>query len=229
LALALVSCAKPAFTEAVRARFGLAPRDMERIQFFTSRDIVLQREIGDQSKTLSANGLSIREGVRIEEIEIPAHTPGVALRVEGDYMLISFSREHPDRALWFALKRTDDKIVLPDAHDFELVHLENPFVEPGPFKPHWSKGFLVSYAGQKYHVVDGSTWSAHLLYDLDESFAKDKVRQQPPGWRLSDGVPRPSAPAVSASVTFGAEPSPSTPPTSAAPPLDGGAGTDAGK
>ena len=183
----------------------------------------MQREVGDQSKSGSASGLQIRGGVRIEEIEIPEHTPGVALRVEGDYILVSFSRQHPERALWFGLKKTDDHAVLTDAHDFELVHLENPLVEQGPFHPLWSKGFLVTYAGQKYRVVDGQAWSAHLLYDLDESFAKEKVREEPPGWRLADG-PVPQLPQLAAPTGVGA--SASIAPATVA--TDAGADRDAG-
>jgi len=208
LAIVLFACAKPAFTEAIRHRYALGPQDVRKMQFYTSDEIVLRREIGDQEKTTADHSLTIRNGVHIEEVVIPAHTPCVALRVEGDFILASFSQQHPERALWFGLKKTDDASPLPDARPFELVQLDNLATDTGAFRPDYSKTFLVSYAGQKYRVVDSLMWNTHLLFDMDESFAKERVREEPPGWRLSEGPVPHQAPASSQAPAAAASPAP---------------------
>jgi hypothetical protein len=190
LALALSACAKPAFTRAVRDRYALADSDVRRIQFYTSEEIVLQREITEQTKSISSNELVVRDGVRIEEIVIPARTPGVALRVEGDYLLVGFARQRPDLALWFALARSDSA-PSPELRRYQLAELENTRDEAAPFQPRWATGFLVSWGGARYRVASGR--GAYLLYEMEASFAREKSRQKAPGWRLSDGVPASSS------------------------------------
>ena len=192
-AVVLSGCGKPAFTMAVRERYNLAPVDMRRLQFYTSGEIVLRRELPTVQRGTSGNTLLMSDGVVVEEIVIPMKTPGVALRVEGDFLLISFSREHPDRALWFTTKKEGEEVIPLDDKQYTLVHLENGAAEPPPFEPRYSKGYLLSYGGYSYQLADGKMWGVHLLYD-EGSFAQKRVVREPPGWKLSDGVPPAPAP-----------------------------------
>lgn len=186
----LAGCAKPAFTEAVRVRYGFTDAELKRLQFYTSDKIVLRREVIEQKRAASENALAIRDEVRIQEVVIPAGTPGVAIRVEGDAILVSFSREHPNRALWFGLKkRADGESTEPLR--YELLPIEVGAETSGDDNPRYAKGFLVTYGSEKYHVADGKMWSVHLLYELDEKFADNVVREKAPGWRLSEGTSRP--------------------------------------
>lgn len=207
-AAAIAACGKPVFTETVRQRYGLERNDFRRVQFFTSDDIVLRREVLAQEKSEHGGELVVRGGVRVEEVVIKKHTPCVALRFEGDYLLVSFSRQVPDRSLWFGIKRKDDSPVV-DSRKYQLVALDNPREESVPFAPQFAKGFLVSYGGKKYQIADGAMWDAHLLYEIVESFADERVQEKPPGWKLTDGIPPaqppppqppPSAPAPNGST-----------------------------
>lgn len=207
-----VGCGSPAWSEAVRARYSLSSEEVRRVQFFTSGEIVLRREVGGQEKVVGNDGLQVRDDVRVEEIVIPAKTPCVALRVERDHILVSFSRRHPDQALWFGVKPGDSSLA-PEARRFELVPLANALVESGPFNPEVSKGFLLTYGGKKYRLADGKGWTVHLLYQIDEQFEKDRTREEPDGWRVRDGV-TPKVPSASAPSAL-----PALPP----PPSDGGA------
>ena len=193
-------CAKPAFTEAVRDRYGLTLGELRRVQFFTSDEIVLRRELAAQDKGVTGNELMIRDGVRVEEVVIPKHTPGVAIRFERDAVLVAFSRVNPDRALWFAIKRGDEDGGSPELRRYQLVAFDVPAPDAA-FEPQIAKGFLVSYGGNKYQVVDGAMWDVHLLYKINESFSTQKVQQSPPGWKLTDGLPPPfpASPAPSGS------------------------------
>ena len=188
LALAVSGCGLPAFTEAVRDRFGLGAADVRRVQFFTSGEIVLRREVTAQGKGVARHELELVSAVRIEEVIIARRTPCVAVRVEPNFILCGFARQRPDRSLWFAIKKLDDTIAT-DERRYELVHLENTADEPRPMVPRYSKGFLVNYAGHQYQVADGFAWNVHLLYELKESFEKERVRERPDGWKLDEGPP----------------------------------------
>lgn len=182
-----VGCSKPALTNAVRDRYGLTDADVGRLQLYTSDTIVLRREMVVQKRDESEKALAIRDELKVEEVVIPAGTPGVAIRATGDAILVSFSREEPDRALWFGLKkRADDGSDEPLR--YELMPLEGDEEASGEDRPTYAKGFLVRYGSKKYHVADGKMWRVHLLYDLDAEFADEVVREKAPGWRLSEGT-----------------------------------------
>ena len=209
LLLSGVSCSKPVLTDSLRERYALNEADLRHVQLYTSEEIVLRREITGQDKSLSGSELRIRDGVRVEEVVIRAKTPCVALRVEGLFMLVGFSPQRPDLSLWFALNTKGE--APPEGRRYEVAALANPPNDPAPFTPVYAKGFLVTYGGQKYRVADERSWGVHLLVDLEESFARDRVRQEAPGWRLSD-KPVPSSP-----------PSPASAAPTATPPRDAGA------
>jgi hypothetical protein len=215
-AILTVGCGQATFTRAVRDRYGLSAEDVGRLQFSTSEEIVLQREISVQKKERRGSELAIEDGVRIEQIVIPAHTPGVALEVVPSFILVSFSRQTPGHALWFGLGPSGPDDGTPtDTRPFLLATLENEPVDAPPFAPRWSKGFLVTWGGEKYRVAHGR--GAFLTYDMDESFASEKVKQQPPGWRLTEGVPAvktpPTPPTPSVEPAPSGAPLPATIPT----------------
>ncbi len=238
LAILGVSCVKATYTQSVRDRFGLSAQDLGRLQFFTSQEIVLQREVSLQNKERRGAELAIQDGVRIEQVVIPGGTPCVAIEVEPDLSLVSFARQSPGHALWFGSAfgtaagsasgttsasasgptLVSDDTLSPDSRPFSLVALENQPGEPAPFVPRPSKGFLVTWGGQKYRIASGR--GAYLTYELDESFAREKVKQEPPGWRLSEGVPSVATPAAASSTALvpappgsaSAAPAPAPPP-----------------
>jgi hypothetical protein len=186
-------CGKPAFTLAVRDRYSLGPADMQRLQFFTSGEIVMRREISSQQRASAGNELVVRDGLTVEEVVIPMRTAGVALRAEGDFLLISFSREQPERALWFEAKRRGEELMPLEERRYELVHLENAASEPPPFEPRYSKGYQLTYGGHQYQIADKKMWDVHLLYE-EYTASRRRVREEPPGWKISDGVPPEQAP-----------------------------------
>jgi hypothetical protein len=213
LALLAASCSHAVYTQGVRDRYDLTNADVGRLQFYTSEEIVLQREVSLQSKEQHDGALAIEDGIRIEQIEIPSGTPGVALEVQPGFILVGFSRKSPDLALWFGVEPAGDAGA--DTRPFKLVTLENKLSDPPPFVLRWSKGFLVTWGGQAYSVASGR--GAYLTYKMDESFAREKVKQEPPGWKLSEGAPTIKAPAAASSASASAPPpSPSSPAPTAA-------------
>lgn len=214
--IAISGCSKAAFTQGVREQFGLTREDLRRIQFFNSDTIVLQREVEAQSRSLKDNELVMRGGVLVEQVKVSERTPCVALRVEGDFMLMGFSPKDPRAALWFRAQRDDDLERAPERR-YELVALDNPLVESGAFEPRYSKGFLVTWGGAEYHVTAGR--EAYLLYDLDHDFERDMVEQSAPGWRLSEQA-APRTPAGEVTPPLQPTPQQSAPPDAGLPDYD---------
>jgi len=192
LALALcwcAGCAKAPFTTSVLERYGLNANDLGRVQFFTSEKIVLERELSQQVRVRDGNELRFQDDTQTMVVEVSERTPCVVLRVEGDYLLLGFSPKDLNAALWFAAQRVDDSEGRTNDRRYVLVALENTYDETtAPWTPRFSKGFLISWSGEKYHVASGR--DAYLLYQMADDFEQRKVEQSPPGWRLSDRAPK---------------------------------------
>ena len=97
LAIAVVtllsSCApKVPFTQTIRNEHRLSNEEMQQLQFYVSRDIVLQRgETKDTEKATDQGELTITDGKYVEEVRIPANTPGVVEKViDNSKIAVSF-------------------------------------------------------------------------------------------------------------------------------------------
>jgi hypothetical protein len=185
LGLMAAACSRPpVLTDSLRERYALGEADLRRVQLFTSDEIMLRREASAEERSIGGAELRVRGGVYEEEIVIPAKTPCVALRTEGTYVLVGFTPQHPELSLWFALDTKSDPSA--EGRRYLLAPIANAYDAPSPLVPETSKGFLVTYGGRKYRVADARSWSSHLLVDLEESFRKNRVRQEPPGWKLEE-------------------------------------------
>ncbi len=208
-------------TDSLRERYALGEADLRRVQLFTSDEIVLRREAAAEERSIGGAELRVRGGVFEEEVLIPARTPCVALRTEGTYVLVGFTPQRPDLSLWFSLDTKSDPSA--EGRRYLLAPIANAYDAPSPLVPETAKGFLVTYGSKKYRVADARSWSSHLLVDLEESFKKNRVRQEPPGWKLDE------APGGSVRVKAGASappapPAPSAPSAPSLSPADAGQG-----
>ncbi len=78
-----------------------------------------------------------------------------------------------------------------DETPYTLVALENTLDEPGPFAPRYAKGYQLTYGGKKYQIGHERMWDVQLLYK-EGNFDHDKLREQPPGWKVTDAPPPPA-------------------------------------
>ncbi len=191
LALGCVGgCAKAPFTTTVLESYGLSRADLTHVQFFTSERIVLEREVSTQAHERHGAELRLQDDTRTEVVVVSERMPCVVLRVEGDYLLLGFSPKDMRASLWFRAEAYDEGSEAE--RRYVLTALENSHDEGiHPFEPRFSKGFLVSWAGSKYHVVSGR--GAYLLYQIARD-DRDRVEVSPPGWRLSERAPPQAAP-----------------------------------
>lgn len=197
LVLAVASCSKPpVLTDSLRERYALTESELRRVQLFNSDEIVLRREIAAEERSVSGAELRVRGGVQEEDVIIPARTPCVALRVDGNYVLVGFEPGDPSKSLWFALDTKSEPSA--EGRRYLLAPIANPPDAPSPLQPVVAKGFLVTYGGKKHRVADARSWGAHLLVDLEESFKRNRVKQEPSGWKLDE---KPNVPSLRVTVS----------------------------
>ena len=80
IALFMSSCAnlKP-FTQGLYDEYEWSERELKRIQYYLSEDIILRRQVSKGSKEIISGEIKIIDGKKVEEVRIPKGTPGVLL------------------------------------------------------------------------------------------------------------------------------------------------------
>ena len=76
--------------------------ELKKIQFYTSDDIVLYRELSKGESKIVSGEIKIRNGKKVDEVVIKEGTPGVLIfRPREDKFAISFEANNDDRFLIF--------------------------------------------------------------------------------------------------------------------------------
>lgn len=149
LSLAIMSCSPQYtyFTQALHEKQKWSQDDLQRIQFYTSDDIVLTRTISDGETKITEGKIRIINGKKVQQIVIRAKTPGVlVIMPKEDRFGISF--EDDDQAyLMFG----------PNPKYYERFALLAKDWERDRGKVH--------YKGQLYDVDNSSAFAA-LMVDL---------------------------------------------------------------
>lgn len=126
---------------------GWGSQDVERIQFYTSNDIVLYRDaVGSQTK-IENGSIKIKDGRKVEEIVIKAGTPGIAVW------------QSEDQRYGVSFDTSDEQFLTfgPNPDKRKRYHL---------MASDWDgKIGYVTYNGQKYKTNTQSA-EAILLVDL---------------------------------------------------------------
>ncbi len=80
-----------AFLHDFRAPGRLSPKQVEGLQFFVSDDLVLRRQVDTSEHAVTRDhAYRFVDGEMIEEIRIPAGTPGLVVKVEPERLWVSF-------------------------------------------------------------------------------------------------------------------------------------------
>jgi len=152
LLMSLTSCSKKLtpYTERLQDDFEFSTDDLQRIQFYLSEDIVLQRNLGLEETRITEGRIQVVDGREVEQIIFKKGTPGVLVFSPKDRRLaISFEEGGDDKYLMFGPnKRAGGRYVL--------------------LAKEWrNKLGKVSYNGKTYTTTNRSAYSA-LLVDLDK-------------------------------------------------------------
>ncbi len=125
------------FTDNLYRNSGWSERDLRKIQFYVSRDIVLQRKIDDTKGSVIEGGrIRVIKGSSFEEIVIRSGTPGAFLfSPDGKRLAISFENGKDPRFLMFGPHEKRDGAYVLLASDWDkdtgaVTYGETSYVTP---------------------------------------------------------------------------------------------------
>jgi hypothetical protein len=81
------------FTKALRQRIANSNIDIKKVQFFVDQKLILRRTLGNEKAEVQSGVILFEKGAYINEIIIPAFTPGICEFVNGDRLKISFEKQ----------------------------------------------------------------------------------------------------------------------------------------
>ncbi len=135
------------YTDAMKKKYSWGENEIKRIQFYLSREVVLQRQITNGSTEIVQGKIKTVKGKKVDEIIIPAGTKGVVTDIpRQDKLLVSFE-VGDDHYLSFG--------VNPNATEKYMLLASDWKNEMG----------RVHYAGNEYYTDPDSKY-AYLLVDL---------------------------------------------------------------
>jgi len=144
------------FTQDLQEENSWSERELSKIQFYVSRDIVLYRDFKSGESKIEDGKVKVVNGRKVEEVIISKGTPGVmVLNPKSDRIAVSFEGGNDDRFLMFGPNpKFGDKYVL--------------------LAKEWKKrGGTITYDGRSYFTDSSSAYSA-LMIDL-KKIKKTKV------------------------------------------------------
>ncbi|HEY4121950.1 MAG TPA: DNA-directed RNA polymerase [Byssovorax sp.] len=201
------------FTHELRDRHNLSSADLKNLQFYVSTKVTLRREVESGSREITGNHkLLLVSGKQIEEVVLEEKTPGVALEVGSNRILVSFER---GSALVFAPPGTEAPVAwtAPRAPRWSdgsnggfvpiggfapangFAEAPNAFPadeaprqvwhtgETGPYALVVTPSNQVVYQGKVWDVVDGGA-NATLMIDAEALDHVETTRKVAPGVRL---------------------------------------------
>lgn len=151
------------YSNALREQNGWSDAQVKKIQFYTSREIVLQRQLSQGETVISGGKIRMKDGKKIEEIIIQRGTPGIATSIPSkDRIEVSFEKDD-NHFLRFGINPNANK-------KFTLLASE------------WNNGIgKVSYNNQAYYTSPDAAFTA-LLVDL-RKIQKTELNQRVAGGR----------------------------------------------
>ncbi|MCB0704984.1 MAG: hypothetical protein KDC34_06730 [Saprospiraceae bacterium] len=155
------------FTQELYEEYGWTDAELQKIQFYLSRDIVLHRQVSTGTTEIISGEIKIVDGKEVEEIIIREGTPGVFMfSPKSNRLAVSFDDGSDERFLMFGPNPKQN----------------NRFVLLGS---EWDRrSGKVSYEGQTYWV-DADVAYASLMVDL-KKISKTKVKSHTAAGRRID-------------------------------------------
>lgn len=155
------------FTVSTKKQIEESGVDVTQVQFYNSEEIVLARQISKEEVKVAEGKVRIENGKNIEEIIIPANTPGVCELNNEKTLKVSFDTGD-GKALPFLVERRGDMVV------------EGSYFKIGAKE--WTRSMRgrkvgkVDYEGKMFNLVRGA--EARLMIDksvLNKVDRKTKV------------------------------------------------------
>ena len=157
--LSMTACSRLTyFTSDLYDRYNWSEDELQRIQFYLSDEIVLQRRLTKGTKEIIAGDVKIVDGERVEIVKIPKGTPGVVEYMpDKKRMAIKFEEGEENNLMFGPNPKMDDRFML--------------------LASEWRRNSgIVHYNGKKFRTKAGSQLAA-LMIDLKKVTQRDtKVR-----------------------------------------------------
>lgn len=116
MAMGLLTSCSPTytyFTKGLYEQEKWSEEDLMRIQFYVSRDIVLQRAVSAGETSIAEGKIIVRNGQRIEQVVISAGTPGVLVMMpREDRFAISFEEDNEAFLMFGPNAKYEDRFAL---------------------------------------------------------------------------------------------------------------------
>jgi len=80
------------FTRDLKQKLEVQNIDLKEVQFYVDQKLVLNRNLGSQDVTVKSGVVKLSNGKYINEVVIPALTPGICMGTENDRVLVSFEK-----------------------------------------------------------------------------------------------------------------------------------------
>jgi hypothetical protein len=168
--LSIAGCApqRVAFTQGIRTHYGLGSEELKNLQYYVSSGITLQRDFRREEGEISKSHKFVtKEGGLLEEVVIPAGTPGIATEVGETSLAVSFES---GSSLIFGSPPTD----LDPERKYKLS----------------AKGWTdyygeIVYDGKIFYAVEGSG-RAYLEVGVESLDAVEKKKKVLPGMTLPE-------------------------------------------
>lgn len=157
------------FTNEDKVKYNLTEERIKKLQFFVSRDIMLQRgERTDEAQEFDKDGkLIISSSATLDEIYIKEGTPGVVVKVlDENKVAVSFDATDDNKYLVFGDPNNRGRYNLMGAE--------------------WNNGKgKINYGGKVYYVMPGGA-SAYLKYKMKKSNASTKSQSEAKGRKVNN-------------------------------------------
>jgi len=163
VACSALSCSKSLspFTEQLRTINNWNDRDLKKIQFYNSDDILLTRELSKADTDIVKGKIVMENGVRLEQVLIEKGTPGVAVfSPKKDRIAVSFESDDDLYLMWGPNPKFRDQYMLM-------------------FKERNRRSARVTYGTKVYNLR--SNPAVKLLVDLDRSANVNKDSRKASG------------------------------------------------
>jgi hypothetical protein len=80
------------FTRDLKLKLEKENLDLKQVQFYVDQKLILSRDLGDQKVEVHSGVVKLENGRYINEVIVPAFTPGVCESTDNDKLMISFEK-----------------------------------------------------------------------------------------------------------------------------------------
>lgn len=86
------------FTRDLKQKLDKENIDLKQVQFYVDQKLILSRNLGDQKVEVKSGVVKLENGKYINDVIIPALTPGICESTDNDKLMVSFEKGNNDLA-----------------------------------------------------------------------------------------------------------------------------------